>query len=398
MNEQPIIIPRKLYVGRRVNKNADSVLPLGFITPADTKGFDKRKKTVDSWANNQYSRTKKLDPLDLDNELLEEYKIAEDIRRTYWGGGNVVWRMIDPRGFEFEISSANLARILDCTTIEKGVIQGKCVFGRQGAHNILLPESSEPYQKALIDTKRANEKVDVKKLSLGDKITLKCGTTGVYHGYYNVIKAKFSSTRETHWARSSLTDTTSYNHVVKRHFIKTNDGFIVKERIHVSEYEKGTTILNVQTAVKHINKWLEKTASSYTFGLYVSDQPISNVKFEIVPVDDDAVQAIHNYIEKGHLMPLYYLFYKQNDVYYPVFRSPDYNSKQNYLFYQKNRKLVVEDLNDAKITILVEQHEYRGLINNYNNDTNRIYHDLDDEMKKLHMIYIIHGNNRQLCN
>ena len=92
--------------------------------------------TVDGW------RDKNI-PADVHkNELLSGYKIAQHIHRGYyWGGGNVVWRIVDPRGFEFEIESSNMSKILECTSIINGEIQGKCIIGRSNKGiNILLPE------------------------------------------------------------------------------------------------------------------------------------------------------------------------------------------------------------------------------------------------------------------
>jgi hypothetical protein len=71
-----------------------------------------------------------LKPRTFDNESLSGFQLTKSVRRVYWGGGNVVWRVLDPRGFELEISSSNLARILDCSTISKGVIMDSCIWGR----------------------------------------------------------------------------------------------------------------------------------------------------------------------------------------------------------------------------------------------------------------------------
>ena len=123
-----IYIPEKHYVGFQHRNEGDQIV-LGFATPyATDSAFKKRKSTVDSWANG-YMNMKAKDPNRrqteiLDNELMSGFEIARSVRSHGWNGGNVLWRIADPRGFELEISSANLASILDCATVINGVIQG----------------------------------------------------------------------------------------------------------------------------------------------------------------------------------------------------------------------------------------------------------------------------------
>lgn len=205
-----ITIPKQHYVGFKLHTGGDS-LPLGFATPyAEDKAFEKRKHTIHSWvaSNAGYAvddegtlvrddegRAVRNEPPPceiVDNVLSSGFRIARDIRRVYWGGGNVVWRVEDPRGFELEISSSNLARILDCATIENGVILGNCIWGRDGAHNVLLPEASEPYQEAVAATKRVDApKISVRDIPLGSTVQLKDGTVGKYLGNLHYVEGKY---------------------------------------------------------------------------------------------------------------------------------------------------------------------------------------------------------------
>ncbi len=184
-----IYVPDEYYVGFK-QESQDTLL--AFLTPEGTDAAaKKRKQTVDGWAIvTQYNTTTKhyetIDSIPskvLKNELLDGYKIADSVKRVYWGGGNVVWRILDPRGFEFEISSANFAKIIECTTITNGVINAKCILGRNGANNVLLPESSEPYVNALSTTKAKNSKVlKISQIPVGSNITLSDNSTGIYLG------------------------------------------------------------------------------------------------------------------------------------------------------------------------------------------------------------------------
>ncbi len=112
-------------------------------------------------------------PKILDNVPLEGYQLTKEVRRSGWNGGNVVWRILDPRGFELEISSANLARIIDCSCIKEGVITEPCIWGRAGAANVLLPVSSDIYQKAKVNTERVtSKKISLKEVSIGDHVRI----------------------------------------------------------------------------------------------------------------------------------------------------------------------------------------------------------------------------------
>lgn len=175
----PIRIPEQYYVGYR--KQEDD-LPLGFATPHGTdSAAAKRMATVDSWSDNDNTRDI------IDNVLVEGFKLGDSVRRYGWGKGNVLWRIADPRGFELEISSPNLASILACTTIVNGAIQGRCVWGRDGAVNVLLPEESEPYREAVAMTKIGKSNVKLSEVNNGDLVLLKDGTQALVVGEVNIM-------------------------------------------------------------------------------------------------------------------------------------------------------------------------------------------------------------------
>lgn len=197
-------IPKQLYVTIQYRKDASEGL-LGFASPyTKDASFEKRKATQDQWAygynakftidndgeiSGEFSENTNLRgtqfdalmllaagcyPRILTNDLQEGFEISKNVRRSggWSGSGNVVWRIADPRGFELEISSENFAKILDCTTIINGVIQGKCTWGRDGSKNILLPEASAPYQEATALTELIDANVTVKDIAPGDTIEL----------------------------------------------------------------------------------------------------------------------------------------------------------------------------------------------------------------------------------
>lgn len=179
-------IPKEFYVG--LQQRGD--LTLAFLTPNGTdKAALKRIDTVNTWAGRCYSGAVELASKVVTNELLSGYSIEKCVYRTYWGGGNVVWTIQDPRGFAFEISSSNMAKLLECVTIINGVIQGECIIGRNGQQNVLLPKDSQPYKDAVAFTimNSTAPTISVKDVLPGSRIEHKAGYTNTYLGKYFTI-------------------------------------------------------------------------------------------------------------------------------------------------------------------------------------------------------------------
>lgn len=203
----------QLYVTIQYRKDAgnDDGL-LGFASPyTKDSAFEKRRRTQESWAYGGYgtsfeiqedggiipTKDCKIDkfvlfatkcyPIIIDNVPTDGFEIAKSVRRYGWnGGGNVKWRITDPRGFDLEISSENFASVISCCTMVNGVIQGKCLWGRVGKDNVLLPESSDPFKEAYEYTKLSTEKVSLKDVKRGDivKVIYKRSASGVITGRY----------------------------------------------------------------------------------------------------------------------------------------------------------------------------------------------------------------------
>jgi hypothetical protein len=133
-----------------------------------------------------------LAPEILDNVPLSGYEFSKEVRRHGWNGGNVVWRVKDPRGFELEISSSNLARIIDCSVIKEGKIEEPCIWGRAGSANVLLPISSDIYKSANKRTEQTNNKVSLKDINLGDVVQLlDDGNEYEYNGKFFLLQNNY---------------------------------------------------------------------------------------------------------------------------------------------------------------------------------------------------------------
>lgn len=165
----------KLYVGYR---DQSSGIKLGFMTPFETNtAGTKRKSTVDYWSD------KKTEPVIFDNTAVEGFIITDDIKRVYFGGGNVVWRIYDPRGFELEISSNNLFSIIQTVGVGKGgVISGKCIWARDGSENILLHEDSIEFKNTVKVGTNLDQQVASIVKTPGKRYIMRDGSEVIYVG------------------------------------------------------------------------------------------------------------------------------------------------------------------------------------------------------------------------
>ena len=133
--------------GYNVSDESIDDVPLSYITYIDTKGVLRKEKSWKGWGTHDHP--------DIDNKPKSGFKLYKTINRTSrWNGGRTVFRIFHPDGLQFEISGANIVEI--CQTsggVIDGVIQDECVLAWEGKDLILLPVSSDEYQKYSAQTK-----------------------------------------------------------------------------------------------------------------------------------------------------------------------------------------------------------------------------------------------------
>lgn len=188
MSTDGLKIPAKHYVG--MIKRENQKLPLGFITPhGEDSAAKKRMSTVDEWvsSNNRWNKQKSMPTMVIENKPLSGFKITSDIRTTSYGGLDK-WRIEDPRGFELEITSANLARLMNVGMIDRGEINDRCVWARIGANNVLLSTSTDEYKKAIANTEVANMTADWKDAKIGNGVVLQNNLRGVWLGRMHTLE------------------------------------------------------------------------------------------------------------------------------------------------------------------------------------------------------------------
>lgn len=176
--DRKIKLPESFYVG--FQSRAEGIL--AFMTPDGTDAAaQKRKSTVDFWAKNR-SHGDPEGPASkvIKNEALEGFEILSDVHR--WSTENKLIRVLDPRGFQAEISVSNLCMLLKETTTVKGRIEGQLVWARLGAQNVLILVESEIYLTAKKNTQLSSIQIKSVDVHPGHIVRFKNGSYGVYLG------------------------------------------------------------------------------------------------------------------------------------------------------------------------------------------------------------------------
>lgn len=158
----------EMYVGfqrERYSRDDDPRL-LAFAVPyGETKAQKKRIETVDNWSND------KKDSKRIANVPTRGFKLVQVVSRDRTS--NKLFRILDPRGFELEITSENLLSIAKTSTIVQGEIIEECVWAQQGTIN-LCPTSNEHYKHniAMKDKPKAKIEAGGYYVSVGNAISI----------------------------------------------------------------------------------------------------------------------------------------------------------------------------------------------------------------------------------
>ena len=347
-----------------VTRPGDS--PLAFATPHEANAAGrKRQETALTWVqgkrnalviNGQYQYDERgrivLEPDESFTRIVENvprsgFRVTDDIKRVYWGGGNVVWRVRDPDGWEIEIQSANLMAIIQSAGIERGgEIPGKCVWGREGGINVLLHETSDEYKDSIkaAETLKPPKQVAKGSRNVGGIYRMVDGSLAVYLGKVHVTKTEYpneanegnvklvfphingaSTTSKKHgfgnWARYHLEDSTPFEAVV------TLDGEVLSKFITL--YKKASLVEQIGTyelpeitnSLLDSFKWqFASAAMSCARIMSVTVEPITDPVVKLLPWTDkqyeEALEKI-KYREKG---------FENNGIYFGAWFKERYNA------------------------------------------------------------------------
>lgn len=183
---EKLSIPKKIHVGYQ-ERSGTYTGKLAYVIYTDQRGKKRKEPSWNSWRDN------KIEPEDFDNEPTTGFVLNKGVggQRESWGWNarNEYIRVYDPRGFEFEISVANLLFILtNCTATKGKGLEGEFVYSWDGKDLILLPVDCFEYRASTEFTKLQTKKVTKAEMHEGWTYRHKDTKTVVYMGRHKTRK------------------------------------------------------------------------------------------------------------------------------------------------------------------------------------------------------------------
>lgn len=156
MSEKYLNIPEKIHVGFSKSKIDKGYNLLSYVTYLKKDGSIAKEKSFNDWID------KTQNTLTFDNTPIDGISImGGGGGKPRWGMRQAYCQIMDPRGFEFQITYDNLLFILSVYSYNidpktnNGKFDGKFVYAWDGVSLVLLPVVSQDYEF----TKNVNEKV-----------------------------------------------------------------------------------------------------------------------------------------------------------------------------------------------------------------------------------------------
>jgi hypothetical protein len=308
--KKQLYIPKKLNVGFQLRKGTYTG-KLAYVIYWDDKGKLRKETSWESWRqkpgqtsverlyteDNGWTQNETILGDDikaqvLDNVPTEGFVLNKGVggaRQSYgWNARNEYIRVYDPRGFEFEISVANLLFILqECTSTKGKGLEGEFVYSWEGKELVLLPVNSLDYKESTNYTALQSKKVGRADMTPGCTYTMKDDRKLIYLGRLPYHEFKYD--------RSTNSGFNKKLYINKSHvFVDVN----FDENGYGSKYviQKGFTKLatkDSETPVPNYADLLEEFSNS-KFG-----SKINNFSFKKVPLDFDNKPFRSTYIYDG---------------------------------------------------------------------------------------------------
>lgn len=268
------VIPEKFYV-TRVYRSAEEML--GWMVVADneeTKKFKQTKERADRWATPyHHSEQKAMEPIYVDNEPRTGFRMVTNVSR--YSTSNVVWRIMHPEGFEFEITSDNLCDLLETNTIVEGEFQDPLFF----THNKKLVNEKTKLFADLIarEEHKKEQKKNVQEVEVGDILTfpLEQTTSGntshqqspesvtvVYCGKYHAINVSKNDSSEF-TSKSSLKFVVKNTDDNRYYALSKLPDFNIGRNV---EIDRATVISEMNEQIRNTH---EMTGNAYYYHNYI---------------------------------------------------------------------------------------------------------------------------------
>ena len=210
-----ILIPKILHVGF---KNADS--KLSYVTYEDDKGVMRQAQSFNNWVRGS--------KVQFDNEPVTGVMLDSGSNSPGWGGWNKrlsIARIVDPRGFMFEIRMENLVYLLQIGGYDSKTGFPELIYSWDSGKIVLIPTASPEYQDALVSTKAQSKYLKTADIKVGATYSRKSGGSHTYLGKFPVMKYKWS--RDTNEPDGEQHVFANSNYTIT--FMKTLSGKFVQE-------------------------------------------------------------------------------------------------------------------------------------------------------------------------
>lgn len=178
MSNTKLYIPNILNVGYQ-ERTETYTGKLAYVVYTDDKGVVRKETSWKGWCKHFIG--------EVENTPTDGFVLNKGVggQRQSWGWNarNEYIRVYDPRGWEFEISVANLLYILqECTSTKGKGLEGKFVYSWEGKELVLLPVDTYEYTQSTQFTSNQSKKVTKSDIVVGKYYQFKDGTHTVYLG------------------------------------------------------------------------------------------------------------------------------------------------------------------------------------------------------------------------
>jgi len=262
-----LFIPETIRVGYQ-NREGTYTKKLAYVIYYDNTGKLRKEISWQSW------RDKKIPTDDYENKPTEGFVLNKGVggaRQSYgWNPRNEYIRVYDPRGFEFEISVANLLFILQEATSTRGKgLEGQFVYSWDAKELVLLPVDCNDYKECVNFTGLQSKKIDAKEMQPGCIYKFKNTETAIYLGRLNYQPNIYDNKlKKCHvFYNSEEFTNTKWNHPKN---YKTEIGFTkIAEKVTNTPIDNYAEILEKYLDSSHANRCIgivpvEKTIKSIT--------------------------------------------------------------------------------------------------------------------------------------
>lgn len=304
------MIYEKLYINYKIEQDNTK---LGFICDAANQ---KQRETVDAWSKGNYWN-KIENPCvgeEIDNIPLTGFKIVDVVSR--YSTSNKWYRILDPRGFELEISADNLLNICINSKVNNGLIEDECVWGKNNSAELILT-SSEQY-KTYCELKESGP-VD---LIAGE--FYKDSKTNVIYKYLGEY-TKLIFNKNTYAFRNNEDDLLIVSKLESKQKLK----MFVK----VFEFYKHSKRYDFVSVSKSVSNRFVKTNESFAFDDSVLNEPVLTTKILRKKLIKDEFKYL--YLASSY-SDVVFLFKDTNDIKTYDFKSDEnFHEANSYIRYTK---------------------------------------------------------------